>query len=255
MASLPLRWFRWCIVAALAAVALPAAAQGVTQIAVAPTAAIAQGTALARQDLAVIHKAVEQFLRRETQGLPGQVSHAVGAIDARLSLAACPAPEVFLPPGARLWGQSTVSVRCMGASPWQIYVPVTVRVAGTYYAAARALAQGQTISADDLLARQGDLTQLPGGAISDPALAIGRTVAAGIAAGLPLRTDLLRAPLVVQQGQTVQVVSRGRGFSVTSEGRAVTHATLGQVAQVRTATGQTVSGIARADGMVEVSFK
>jgi flagella basal body P-ring formation protein FlgA len=41
---------------------------------------------------------------------------------------------------------------------------------------------------------------------------------------------------------------------VSAEGKAMANAGVGQVAQVRTATGQTVSGVARADGTVEVSF-
>jgi flagella basal body P-ring formation protein FlgA len=50
------------------------------------------------------------------------------------------------------------------------------------------------------------------------------------------------------------VVSRGSSFAVTAEGRALNNAAEGQLAQVRMASGQTVSGIARADGSVEISF-
>ena len=62
------------------------------------------------------------------------------------------------------------------------------------------------------------------------------------------------APLVIRQGQSVRVVSRGSSFAVTAEGRALNNAAEGQLAQVRMASGQTVSGIARADGSVEISF-
>lgn len=60
------------------------------------------------------------------------------------------------------------------------------------------------------------------------------------------------APLVVQQGQTVKIMSRGSGFSVTSEGRAMNNAAEGQIAQARLANGQTVSGIARPGGIIEI---
>ena len=84
--------------------------------------------------------------------------------------------------------------------------------------------------------------------------AVGRTVRFGIAAGQPLRSDQLIAPWAVQQGQTVKTVSRGGGFNVSSEGRALNNAQEGQVVQVRTPSGQTVSGIARAGGIVEIRY-
>jgi len=48
-------------------------------------------------------------------------------------------------------------------------------------------------------------------------------------------------------------VSTGVGFSVSSEGKALGNALAGQIVQVRTNNGQTVSGIARPGGVVEVS--
>ena len=75
----------------------------------------------------------------------------------------------------------------------------------------------------------------------------------GRAAGQALRGDLLVAPWAVQQGQTVRTVARGPGFSVSSEGRALNNAADGQLVQVRTPSGQTVSGVARANGVVEIA--
>jgi flagella basal body P-ring formation protein FlgA len=56
----------------------------------------------------------------------------------------------------------------------------------------------------------------------------------------------------VQQGQNVKTVSNGPGFSVSSEGKALSNAVAGQLVQVRTNSGETVSGIARPGGIVEV---
>lgn len=225
---------------ALSAAAQPRAAQPVQTAA---PQATAQQTA--------IRNAVGDFLAAQTGGLPGQVEHAVGAIDPRLALPACAALEVFTPPGARLWGRTNVGVRC--ASPaWTIYVPVTVKVTGTYLITARALPPGHVLTAEDTVATLGDLTQLPAGIAQDPAQVVGRSVAGSLAAGQPLRSDGLRAPVVIQQGQPVKLVSRGRGFEVTADGKALSQGLLGQVVQVRSPSGQTVSGIARGGGIVEV---
>jgi flagella basal body P-ring formation protein FlgA len=65
---------------------------------------------------------------------------------------------------------------------------------------------------------------------------------------------MLQQSLVVQQGQSVKVVSRGAGFQVANEGKALNNAAAGQVAQVRLGSGQVVSGIARASGVVEINY-
>jgi flagellar basal body P-ring formation protein FlgA len=201
---------------------------------------------------AAIRGAVGDFLAAQTGGLPGQVEHGVGAIDPRLVLPACGAMEVFTPPGARLWGKTNVGVRC--ASPaWTIYVPVTVKVTGSYLVTVRALPPGHVIAAADTMAAFGDLTQLPAGVAQDPAQVVGRSVSGSLAAGQPLRTDILRAPVVIQQGQAVKLVARGQGFEVTADGKALSQGILGQVVQVRAPSGQTVSGIARSAGVVEIS--
>lgn len=203
---------------------------------------------------ASIQQAIEAYLRVQTNGLPGEATFSVGAIDPRLALAQCGALEVFTPPGTRLWGASSVGVRCTAPQPWTIYVGVTVRVKGAYLASARAIASGQALTQTDLAVMHGDLTQMPAGVLADPSQAVGKTVAAPLAAGQPLRSDLLRTPFAVQQGQTVRVISSGPGFRVSAEGRALVNAAPGQVAQVRSAGGQTVTGIALADGSVEVRF-
>jgi flagella basal body P-ring formation protein FlgA len=51
----------------------------------------------------------------------------------------------------------------------------------------------------------------------------------------------------------VRITAKGPGFSVSSEGKALNNATEGQVVQVRTSSGQTVSGIARPSGIVEIT--
>jgi flagella basal body P-ring formation protein FlgA len=197
---------------------------------------------------------VDQFLRTQTQGLPGKVSYSVGALEQRAQLAACDAFEPFLPPGSRLWGKATVGVRCLGPTTGTVYVPVQVRISGSYLVTARQLAPGQVVSSADLLSQNGDLGALPASVVTDPAQAIGKTVRNGIAAGHPLRSDLLTAAWAVQQGQSVRLLTTGPGFTVSNEGKALNNATDGQIAQVRTTSGQVVSGIARSGGVVEVSY-
>jgi flagella basal body P-ring formation protein FlgA len=208
----------------------------------------------ARQDLAALRTVVEQFLQTQTAGLPGQVTAKAGAIDPRMSLAACPAPEAFLQPGARAWGKTTVGVRCTAPTAWTVYIQAQVSVLADYVTAAVPLAQGQPVELGQLAVMKGDIAAMPNGIVTDPAQAIGRTPTVSLAAGTPLRLDTLKSKPVVQQGQSVRLVSNGNGFSVSSEARAIGNAAEGQVVQVRTSSGAVVSGTARPGGMVEVAF-
>jgi flagella basal body P-ring formation protein FlgA len=151
-----------------------------------------------------------------------------------------------------VWGNTSVGVRCVGASPWTIYVPVSVRVMAGVVVAAHPLTQGRAIEAADLTLQEADLGLLPGAVMTDAGQAIGRVVTVGVAAGQPLRQDLLRAPLVIRQGQSVTLRAQGAGFKVSAAGKALTNAVEGQVAQVRTLTGNTVNGIARPGFIVDV---
>lgn len=210
--------------------------------------------ALARQDPVPVKAALEEFLQVQTRGLPGTVSYHVNNIDGANNLPSCDAFEPFLPAGARLWGRTTLGVRCAAGANWSLFVKVQVKVEGDYLVAAHSLAQGQVLTAADLGLQHGDLTELPAGVLVEPEQAIGRTVTLGLSAGRPLRSDMLRQVQAVLQGQSVKVLSGGKNFQVSTEGRALNAAAAGQVVQVRLASGQVLSGIARPGGVVEISY-
>ena len=209
---------------------------------------------LARQDPYPVKKAIDDYLRIQTKGLPGQVSYSVGGLDPNNNLAPCSAFEVSQPQGTRTWGRTTVSVRCGQEGGWNVFVPVHVRVVADYLVTARPLSQGQLVAEADLGRQNGDLSDLPAGILTNPSQAVGRIAALSVPAGKPLRGDMLRQAFAVQQGQSVKVVSKGPGFQVANEGRALNNATDGQVAQVRLVNGQVVSGIARSGGYIEVGY-
>ena len=204
------------------------------------------------QNSEVVINAVDQFLRTQTRGLPGRVKFSIPPLDPRTQLAPCPALEAFLPPGAKLWGRISVGVRCLAEGGWTVYVPAQVSVTANYLVSARPLSPGHPLSMNDVVTQSGDLASLPGGVLTDIQQALGKNVRNAISAGQPLRADMLVAPWVVQQGQTVKIISKGPGFSVSSEGRAMNNAADGQIAQARLNNGQTVSGVARAGGTIEI---
>jgi len=208
----------------------------------------------ARQDLGQLKVRIVDFLQTQTIGYPGKVTVNAGAIDPNLRLAACADVQVFLPTGSRAWGKTSVGVRCNAPSLWTIYAQATVNVTSQYLVAALPLAQGHSVIAQDLIFETGDLTQLPAGIFTNIEQAVGRTVNISMNAGTILRQEMLKIPPVVQQGQTVMITSVGKGFRVSAEGQAMTKANEGQLVQVKVASGQVVTGVARQGGQIEVSF-
>jgi flagella basal body P-ring formation protein FlgA len=216
--------------------------------------AMSQAMASERQDLGQLQRLVENYARKEAAGLPGTLGFQVTPLDSRLSLPHCPAPQAFMPPGGRLWGKSAVGIRCLAPVAWTVYASVTVEVSAEYVVTARPMGQGETVGAQDLATMRGDLARLPAGIVVDPQQVVGMQLAMSLGAGQPLRRDMLRQPNVIAQGQGVKLVSEGPGFRISTEGRALGNAADGQLVQVRAPSGQTVSGIARSGGIVEVRY-
>jgi flagella basal body P-ring formation protein FlgA len=201
-----------------------------------------------------IQHAIEDFLRVQTKDLPGQVRYNIGAINSGGLSDDCRHLDITMDAGARPWGRTHVNVRCTDGATWRLYVPVDIHVVASYLVSARPLTRGQILSAADIAPRQGDLSDLPADIVTNAAQAIGQASGVSLPAGRPLRSNMLRQPLVIKQGQSVKVFSTGPGFQVASEGRALNNAATGQVVQVRLISGQVISGVARMDGTAEVKY-
>jgi flagella basal body P-ring formation protein FlgA len=201
-----------------------------------------------------IQAAAEAFVQEKTAGIAGEVSISSTPPDARVKVGKCDSLETSLPSGNRLWGRASVKVSCSSPVKWALYVPVLVKVTGKALVSTRAIGGGQVIEPQDVEVQVIDLTPYPVGVFTQPEQVIGKTTAASIPAGSPVRPEVLRAALVIRQGQQVIVIARGENFKVSSEGRAMGNATAGQIVAVKTKSGQIVKGVAKDDGTVEVAF-
>ncbi|WP_109483759.1 flagellar basal body P-ring formation chaperone FlgA [Paraburkholderia sp. C35] len=222
-----------------------------TQASTAAQPAVA--TPAGQQDGESIRRAALAYLQQQSAGLPGKVDITVATVFPR-GLAACTTLEPFLPTGARVWGRTTVGVRCAGEHPWTLYLQAKVSIPATYFLAARSVAPGESLSAADLVARDGDLTLLPQAVITDPSQAVGAVALMRVSAGLPLRRDMLRSADSVTIGQSVKVVAQGPGFAISSEGSAMNNASPGQSVRVKTANGQIIQGVVKDGGTVEIQL-
>jgi len=199
-----------------------------------------------------IVKAIENFVVQETRNLPGDIIIKSGVPNSRLTHQPCEHLETFLPAGARMWGKFSVGVRCHGVNGWILYVPVEIAVITQTVHAAHTISTGKLLLEQDMIMKEIDLTRFSRDVLLDPRQAVGKMTATSLAAGQPIRQIQLRAPHVITRGQKVQLIVTGTGFSVSTEGSALTDAAAGELVQVRNSAGRVISGLAHQDGRVEI---
>lgn len=161
--------------------AKPVAAVKPIQVAAARPVAAAGGDAsgpqaqapTGNQDGESIRRVALAYLQQQSAGLPGKVTITVAPAFPR-GLAACTTLVPFMPPGARLWGRTSVGVRCAGERPWTLYLQARVSLEASYYLAAHQIEPGTVLTAADLTTRDGDLANLPRTIVTDASQGRGR---------------------------------------------------------------------------------
>lgn len=195
---------------------------------------------------------VSAFLQNVNQGVGDRVHVTVNLPAAQMS--PCPASDPFLPGApSRTTGRVTVGIHCPGTVPETRYVQADVQVFGSYFAAARDIAAGQTISDADLSERSGEITRtldrLPG----VRSTIVGQQARRRIAESTTVLSDMLAPPTLIRRGDHVKIQARGAGFAVTTRGQALDDAPAGAVVRVRTDSGAVLTGQASDAGVVTLA--
>ena len=209
-------------------------------------------TAAGAQDLDDLSNQVAQFLRAESGAAPDWQIRVL-APQSTLVLAHCPAPVFSLPGGkGPLRGSIRVGVRCQAPQVWNLYVSATLQEMKTHYIAASALEAGHILRLQDLSAIRGPAADLPKGAATEPGQLLGRRLSSAVPAGAAVPYQQTRVVALFKAGQAATLKLVGAGFSISSEGRALANASEGQMVQVRTTSGQVLTGQAAPGGIVVV---
>jgi flagella basal body P-ring formation protein FlgA len=247
---------------AVAASAPRLAGVALTVLATCAPAAFAQDEAGYAPDTAVLRQ-VETMARsgasaatgatEQTQGV--RVDVKVGKLDPRLKLAPCQHIDTYLPPGLPIWGSTRMGLRCtQGAKLWNVSIPIQVSVYAQATVVKAALAAGTVLDAGQLAQAEVDIAAAPGAAVSDPALAVGRTLVRSVAAGATLRQSDLKPRQFFGAGETVRVTALGPGWQVVTEGQAVGAGIEGQPVHVRIEGGRLLTARPSGDRQVEVTL-
>lgn len=189
------------------------------------------------------------FFSQRLNGLSDEVRVKLRSPAAMLP--SCEQPALSTPGNARQWGNLNVVARCGNEKR---YLQVTVEATGNYVVAAEPIARGTPIGRQSVALKRGRLDQLPPRTMLNISQAQDAVSLRDVAAGQPLQLSMVRASWRVKAGQRVQVIARGDGFSVNSEGQALNNAAVAQSARVRMPSGQIVSGSVNADGNILINL-
>jgi flagella basal body P-ring formation protein FlgA len=188
-------------------------------------------------------------------GIKPRVEVVLGRLDPRLKLAPCDKVRAYLPEGTRLWGRTRVGLRCeQGATRWNVYWPLTVKVFAPAVVAVVPLKPGTIMTAADLRLSEVDLAESSSPAVLHPQEVIGRSVLRVIEPGQGLRQDDVRMRRWFAAGDPVRVTVKGNGFAVASEGLALSHGDEGQCARVRVEGGRVLCARPIAERQAEVTL-
>jgi flagellar basal body P-ring formation protein FlgA len=178
---------------------------------------------------------------------------AVGRIDERLRLAACPAP-LSTRTASDSASALSIEVRC-DAAGWKLFVPVSVRVQVPVLVAARPLARGEPVKAADVQVQMRERAGLGTAWIGTLDQLDGRVLGRAVSAGSVLTPAQFAAGRLVRRGQSVVLVAVSGGFQVRSQGKALGDAGAGERVRVESSSSRrVVEGQVQADGSVVVSL-
>ena len=207
------------------------------------------------QSLAAVRAAAESALRRQIEPAASGVILEAANLDARLRLAACPAPlavDVALPRGTQ--SRVLARVACKNTVTWTLNVPVDIHRKADVLVMRRAVGRGENIAVGDVIVQSRVLPGLTSPYVSRPTDLAGRLTRRPIPEGTAVTADALDAPLLIHRGQSVVLTARAGGLEVRAPGMAMADAAAEQRVRVRNLNSlKIIEGIADTAGVVRVN--
>ncbi|MDH3748937.1 MAG: flagellar basal body P-ring formation chaperone FlgA [Gammaproteobacteria bacterium] len=201
-----------------------------------------------------IAETAERFVLDQFGTTGANMKPEAGYLDARLQLANCSEDlEGFLQNGSTLNSRLAVGVQCTGEKPWKIYVPVRVIVTDTVVATRRALPSGHSLTMDDMVVAERDVSRQTGGYVARPDEILGKRLKQRLPAGRVITPAMLRDEIVIKRGQSVTITAQNGGLSIATAGTALMDGTLNERIRVENSdSGRVLEAIVRSPERVEV---
>lgn len=176
-------------------------------------------------------------------------------LDARLRMPACRVPlQSSLNGNQKALGRVIVEVSCQDEKPWKVRLPAQVLVFVPVAITSKPIARNQQISKLDVILEDRDISKLNRGYYSNLKDVAGLVTRNQIRSGIVINPGQIRAPYLVQKGQTVRIVAKTPTYEVAMQGKALSNGALGEIIRVKNSKSQRiVEGVVSAQGVIEIS--
>jgi flagellar basal body P-ring formation protein FlgA len=201
-----------------------------------------------------IMDAAVQHILDQSGDYPSTPEVIAGRLDSRLRLKKCGLPlESYTTQEQKRMGRITVGVRCTGATPWSLFVPVTVKVMAKIVVAKRGMTRGSIIGADDITTEQRDISKLHRGFIEEAKAVVGKKLRQRIRQNQVLTPYQLDDPVAIKRNTRVIIQASEESVRVRMAGKALQNGSLGQTIRVKnTSSDREIDAKVIAPGIVEV---
>ena len=206
------------------------------------------------QSHADIQAAAAATVRAQWAVSGGRVDVVADELDRRIRLPACDqALAVTVPFERKQSSRVTTQVRCDGARPWKLFVPVRLAIFQQVLVAAHALPRDSLLTADDISLTEMDTGRMDYGYLVEASDAVGQRLRRPLAAGEPIAPGNLEIPPMVKRGQRVTLEAQTGGLTVRMAGVAKADGIKGQIIEVENLnSGRDVQAVVRSAKSVEV---
>ncbi|WP_348688147.1 flagellar basal body P-ring formation chaperone FlgA [Aeromonas bestiarum] len=185
--------------------------------------------------------------------LDAQAQVQAASIEERLPLTRCEEHlTISFPARMEVRRNTTVYLKCEEDKPWDLYLPVRVRIQKPYVTVSAPVAKGDILNEGMLTLAYQDQTLIRGDYLSDPTPLIGVRSKRELKPGQPIR---LTQVCVVCKGDQVTLSAENSSMQIKTMARALQDGSFGDMIRlVNIRSGKTVQGKVSAVGAVVVTF-
>ncbi len=184
------------------------------------------------QSHAGIRQSVKNYIMQQQVPL-NNVQVTLTSLNDRLRLPRCQSKlKVSMAPGAKLTGNTSLSVSCSSPQSWKIHVAAHIDGQINALVARYPISRGTVIQENDLEFVNRRYSQLNRGYYGSANQLVNKEAKRNIKAGQILTPALVRAQKLVLRGQHVTIVAQNHGVSLRVKGKALMDGQQGQTIKV-----------------------
>lgn len=170
-----------------------------------------------------ISEEIETLLndRIESQ-VHGDINVHIKPMDDRVKIKKCDIPlTYYIPPGTRINSRMNVHISCQGKTPWNIHLPVSIRLIKPIVVATRPIAKNEMITSEMVQLSPMNVTQVHRAYFDDVSEVVNNLARQPLRAGTIISPRHVEAPNLIKKGELVRIFYENQGLTIRTAGVAM----------------------------------